>query len=54
MALYDIHGRLILKVDVPNMAATNIDTKALPEGIYMAVLRELGKPAGQSRIAIQH
>jgi subtilisin family serine protease len=54
LMLFDVHGRLILKMDIASMASTTVDTKALPEGIYMAVLREHGRPAGQSRIAIQH
>jgi len=54
LTLSDIHGRSILKMDIPYMVGATIDTKAFPEGIYLAVLMEHGKPTGQSRIAVQH
>jgi hypothetical protein len=54
LTLFDIHGRLILKMDIPYMVGATIDTKAFPEGIYLAVLREHGKPTDQSRFAVQH
>lgn len=54
LVLTDIHGRIILQMDVPNVVNATIDAVGLPEGIYLAVLREHGKPTGQSRIVIQH
>jgi hypothetical protein len=44
----------MLQLDIPKVIIATIETGGLPEGIYMAVLKENGKPSGQSRIAIQH
>lgn len=54
LTLTDIHGRIMLQLDIPKVIIATIETGGLPEGIYMAVLKENGKPSGQSRIAIQH
>ncbi len=55
LCVVGIHGNLLLCQDlVTDQSTTILDTRNLPEGIYVLTLTEKGRISLQSRIAIKH
>lgn len=54
LRLIGIDGKLLYQEFVPHQSNTILDTRNLPEGIYVLTLTEEGRVSLQSRIAIKH